>query len=320
MIKTIEAKKKTEKMSNRKTVENKSSKVMDTLKNIIVSKFPELPDIVQSHYCQYTLNSSHWKLEGTKQSPSYLKRIKSTSESYKQFEILWSLLDGERLIISEAYAVYNPTQLNMFNSKYLLMVNQFSTNPKLFMSDNWKNKDPDGSRLFTNMNYYNWATSFEWNKDLKVPIVPFVHGTDFKDALSIISTGFVALSKIDDGWYGKGLYFSSSLFYTLPYFAIKRTPAVLISFVLPGNIYPVIEHPNGDDSLLGSAILPGYNSHYVLTRRNGLPINSSLKPWEKFYSELVIEQESSILPFYLVKVNISNFTEWKNDPDGIKIQ
>jgi len=322
MIKAIEAKKKTEEMSNRKSVENKSSKVIGAFRNIMVSKYHELPDIVQSHYCQYSLKSKHWELVGTKPSPSYLKLIKITSQNYKQLVILWSLLDGERLIISEAYAVYNPTQLNMFNSKYLNLVNQFSTNPKLFMSDNWKNKDPDGSRLFTKMNYDNWATTFEWNKDLMVSIVPVVHGTDFKDALSIISTGFVALSNFDPGYYGKGLYFSSSLFYTLPYLNIKKTPAVLISFVLPGNIYPVIEHPNGVDSLLGSAIIPGYNSHYVLTRRNGFPINSSLKPWEKFYSELVIEQESSVLPFYLVKVNFPNFTQLsdcQNDPDGTKI-
>jgi hypothetical protein len=49
------------------------------------------------------------------------------------------------------------------------------------------------------------------------------------------------LSIIDAGFYGKGIYFSTTAIYTLPYFGTRKNPALIISWLLPGNVYPVIE-------------------------------------------------------------------------------
>jgi len=61
--------------------------------------------------------------------------------------------------------------------------------------------------------------------------------------VNICSTGFATLSVLDAGWYGQGVYFTSSARYAVPYYATKKDPAIIIAYVIPGNIYPVIEHP-----------------------------------------------------------------------------
>lgn len=50
----------------------------------------------------------------------------------------------------------------------------------------------------------------------QVPIIPTIHGTNADVAFKICSTGFSALSTLDEGYYGKGIYFTSSAHYALP--------------------------------------------------------------------------------------------------------
>jgi len=67
------------------------------------------------------------------------------------------------------------------------------------------------------------VTSYTWNSHkTEVPIIPAAHGTDLVVAKQICSSGFAALSSLDAGFYGKGIYFSSSCMYTTPYFATKK--------------------------------------------------------------------------------------------------
>jgi hypothetical protein len=55
----------------------------------------------------------------------------------------------------------------------------------------------------------------------------------------------------DAGFYGKGIYFTSFVMYSTPYWANHRDPAILISFILTGNTFPVTEHHKLKGSLLG---------------------------------------------------------------------
>jgi len=147
------------------------------------------------------------------------------------------------------------------------------------------------------------------NRSLHVPVIPSIHGTSEDIAYNIIKTGFVALAKLDSGYYGKGIYFTTSAEYGLPYYASKVSPTVIISLVVSGNSYPVIEHPRlSKKSMMGAALMPGYNSHYVLTRKDGFPCPRvySGSGDEQFYDEVVIEQESFVLPYYLLKISIKN--------------
>jgi len=53
---------------------------------------------------------------------------------------------------------------------------------------------------------------------------------------------------------------------------------------------------------MGAAIRTPYHSHYVLTRKHGYPITSIPGEGDKFYDEIVIEQEPCILPVYLLLI------------------
>lgn len=79
--------------------------------------------------------------------------------------------------------------------------------------------------------------------------------------------------------------------------------AIIISWVIPGNPYPVIEHPQKENNLVGYAVSPshlltgerhpiqsGYNSHIVITTKEGIPA-SDPNPRVPVFDELVIPQE-----------------------------
>jgi len=149
--------------------------------------------------------------------------------------------------------------------------------------------------------------------NLAVPIMPSVHGTDFDIAEKIMQTGFATISILDAGYFGKGIYFSTYMLYCLPYCSIKKTPAVIISYLNMGNVFPVTEHHKGDNNLSGAAISTGYNSHYVRTTKDGncfrpteaqlqLMQNNGLEP-KYLCDELVLQLESQILPAFILKLD-----------------
>jgi len=71
--------------------------------------------------------------------------------------------------------------------------------------------------------------------------------------------------------------------------------------VVPGNSYPVIENINDSGNFLGKALTAGYNSHTVVTTREGKPITSVDEP--EFFTELVIDQEALALPAFIISIN-----------------
>eukprot|EP01126_Amoeba_proteus_P003658 TRINITY_DN11215_c0_g1_i2.p2 TRINITY_DN11215_c0_g1~~TRINITY_DN11215_c0_g1_i2.p2 ORF type:complete len:121 (+),score=18.98 TRINITY_DN11215_c0_g1_i2:610-972(+) len=94
------------------------------------------------------------------------------------------------------------------------------------------------------------------------------------------------------------MYFTSFGVYTAPYFSQHSHPAILISLTCPGNVYPVVEDAQNLISLKGKALMHGYQSHYVLTNYKG-------EIWEGktlYYDEIIFDQESQILPIYLLEL------------------
>jgi len=85
---------------------------------------------------------------------------------------------------------------------------------------------------------------------------------------------------------------------------------MLIVLIFPGNVYPVTENPSDEDSFLGKPMKSGYQSHFVITSKKGLPTGETAKERAdtEFFDELVIIQESQILPVYLVELDNSNFS------------
>ena len=94
-------------------------------------------------------------------------------------------------------------------------------------------------------------------------------GTSGDAAWAIAQGGFGVTASQDAGWFGKGIYFTSELKYAEKYSELaaqqhNKRAAIVISAVITGNPFPVIEHPFQDaNSFLGKTCQIGYQSHCV---------------------------------------------------------
>jgi len=142
------------------------------------------------------------------------------------------------------------------------------------------------------------CAQFDWNIKAKLPLLLVLHGTSTGTAWKICASGFATLSLLDAGFYGSGIYFTTFAQYTLPYFITTSDPCVIISLLIPGNAYPVTEHPKKPESLTGATLFRGYQSHYVRTSLNGMPLTTE----ENEYDEIVVNQESQVCPLFIVQI------------------
>lgn len=110
------------------------------------------------------------------------------------------------------------------------------------------------------------------------------HGVPSREvALTIVQHGMMQACTTDCGWYGQGFYFTPELAYALNEYS-RPDPAaggqrfVVMSAVLCGNVYPVVEHPvdgadpttdphcrreHRDLQLRARAMVPGFDTHIV---------------------------------------------------------
>jgi len=124
-----------------------------------------------------------------------------------------------------------------------------------------------------------------------------IHATNYQTARSIVQTGFASLCKLDEGFYGKGIYLTNKSKYGLSYILGVPKPSIIIAYVLSGNAYPVIENAKAEDSLLGQPIMPSYDSHIVCVNPSGTPV---LCPTDEYFIELVLDQEARVLPAFII--------------------
>jgi len=217
-------------------------------------------------------------------------------------------LGGRGLAIKSISAIYNPLLVKSFCNQQIIMQQRFKDHSKLFTTQNWK-ESKNELKNWVHELYRKKVEQFDWNEKsnetnpFPIYILPVVHGCDGDVALKICMTGFANLSLLDQGWYGQGVYFSTSTIYTLPYFVNKNIPAIVLAYVLPGNTYPVTEDHKDENTLLGQPIKSGYNSHYVATLRNGVPPKSIT---QEVYDEVVIPQEAQIVPAFVININTKN--------------
>ena len=75
-------------------------------------------------------------------------------------------------------------------------------------------------------------------------MIPGYQGTSENAAYRIVKNGFGTTATLDDGYYGRGIYFTSSMKYAAKYASsTKRGKVFLLSLIITGNVFPVIEHP-----------------------------------------------------------------------------
>jgi len=218
-------------------------------------------------------------------------------------------LDWGKIPIKSVCAVVSLPLAQTFSNYRTVLNNRGRDDPENFSSEDWKNGITGDQRAWTMSIFQKKIRQYDWNDSSKpnnATILPVVHGTDKSIAKKIVANGFAALSGLDDGWYGKGIYFSTSAQYITPYFAIKRKPTILICLLLPGNPYPVIECHNSENSLMGTHIKRGYQSNYVVTTRSGLPIGEARN---EMYDEIVIEQQSQVVPIFIIELEKENLEQ-----------
>lgn len=217
-------------------------------------------------------------------------------------------MHGKGITISKIEAVYNPTLVSNFLGCKKIMDERLRGHSSVFTHQTWRESDSGINfqlRQWVYERYQKRCDSFSWNKfDTKIPIWLAMHGTDVHVAEKIVETGFASLSSLDAGYYGKGIYFATYAYYVLPYLRSQH-PTIILSWLIPGNVYPVTENHAGPHSLLGSAIKTGYSSHYIVTQQNGETFTSVPQegPDAEIYDEIVIAQESQIAPAFLIHLD-----------------
>lgn len=270
-------------------------------KDLMIHKLlKRLPPRIFSHFNHLRIRFvNKWERRGSDLFVNQLE--KETPEWDEMKSLLYDFLDGPRLTeesdpIVNAWQLYNPTLTSTFAKKKL----EFEKTLNPSKEEDYAQKSP--LRKWIRDSYYTKAKTYSWNtSNGNAPIFAVAYGTSLSTAWKIAHEGFSQLARNDKGIYGKGIYTSTSASYLLPTYAGKFEPAILICFVVPGHMYPVIESPKSSSTLAGLNIAKGYNSHYVCTNRDGLP-TKTMKT-RNFYQELILDHDSQIVPAYLIAYN-----------------
>jgi len=236
-------------------------------------------------FCPRLYFLPQWKAHYERGHPSATeyRTLELTAESLKhnvpvQHELklvrgLLDNLDGREFDIVKAIAIDNQGLTYRFSNALSTLTDRHKKFPQLFAKKDWHSMSGPKQRKAT-LDYLDSRYAIEpWNNDKTVKVLPAAHAT--KDAIvsSLCSGGFGTVASLDPGWYGQGVYFTTSVRYAAKY-SNENVKAIVIALTLPGNTLPVIEDPFGMSSRAGQAIRAGYQSHYVRVDNKGNPCQS----------------------------------------------
>jgi len=189
---------------------------------------------------------------------------------YKKLELLFSHFGGNPLMISKAYAIDNLNSTNLFLAGMSSITQKHKDSPSLFKKRDWERNttNQEGSQMkkemerrkafLLHLNKQIAKFRREFNSGTELFVLPMIQGTKEEFAWKIVKNGFGTVATTDEGYYGKGIYFTSDFNYAKKYAGTgNTTPAKLsseslpsnpgqvfvISMTIPGNPYPVIEPP-----------------------------------------------------------------------------
>jgi len=270
---------------------------------------------------------SSWVTKGS--TNQYFTREVFSEGAIKQEEVfnLFQEMVGNAPGLKQVIAVYNPILAHGFESYLKTLEGKMKASKMLFQQDDWKN-EKNAQRRGEFLDYYQKnAKKYPWNKERegKLLLVPLIQGTSEAAAWNITENGFGVVAKLDDGYFGKGIYFTSTFDYAAKYviYHVESNPshwkAFIISLVVPGNVFPVTENPfrtdtsgrilqnpNGTPMLnlngyYGKGIRAGYQSHFTIVpkaEKNAFPIRGNIES-DNDATELVVFQEAQTLPLFV---------------------
>ena len=253
-------------------------------------------------------------------------------ELYSKFARLFGEMNGDISGIVRVYGVNNPQLRSAFEIKREVIEKQHLYDKGYFRKEGWRSL-PDSdqrNRMYLQLSSKIRTFRGEFNDGSHPFVVPMIHGTREDAAFRVIENGYGVVAN-DGGYFGRGMYFTSDMRYSSTYAREhdpKGHPGVkvfLLAAVLPGNPYPVTEHPfvvpfvtdesiEGDDKrkpnpvgLLGQACKGGYQSHYSVidTKSFAAPFPTQFDDFEDHEKkrvvsdELVVFEGAQALPLFL---------------------
>jgi len=270
-------------------------------------------------------------------------------ELYAKFVRLFGEMNGDISGIERVYGVNNPQLRSAFEIKRAVIEKQHLYNPGHFRKEGWSLPDSDQrKRMFLQLSSKIRSFRGEFNDGSHPFVVPMIHGTSENAAFRVMEGGFGTVAGLDDGYYGRGMYFTSDLRYANMYAEIQAHKAkptgpwgsnvFLIAAVLPGNPFPVTEHPfipkrdqdgkplslaqfemdptleskdkrkRNPFGLLGQACKAGFQSHYTIVDSvhagSAFPTQhgdfDDQAKARRVSDELVVFEGAQALPLFLV--------------------
>jgi len=227
--------------------------------------------------------------------------------------------------IDSIKATTNPLLLQGFHYFLQTLKGKVKAKEKLFKKDDYKSMKDNLLREqylqrfkeiiqnTMNLNLLNDGTN----------VVPLYYATTEEKALEICQNGFVGSTE-ENGYYGKGVYFTSDFAYCKRYAPVEnRKKCILVSMVALGNPFPLTEHPfldengahfktdrDGEDVLIPNPLgyyrkaeRTGYQSHFILVSKtepsNAFPIRGDYDP--DYHSDsIVVFQELQAVPIFVM--------------------
>jgi hypothetical protein len=177
--------------------------------------------------------------------------------------------DGDQ--VYKVFAISNPKLMTNFDNYRDMIQAKHRANPGLFRKTDWNTMDEAAKRARQLQWFDSRCARWSWNDHTKPNSVPMIQGTTEAAAWQICQQGFGVVATTDDGYYGRGVYFTTKITYASTYAKAGEDGKVfLLSVVVPGNIFPITEHPflnDGSDNpagYKGKACRVGYQSHLTL--------------------------------------------------------
>ncbi len=234
--------------------------------------------------------------------------------------------------IKRIFCIHNPPQTEQFEAS-LITMNGEAQNP--FFSPKWSEKDPTGCRAQMMARWRESANAFSPVAVMRAGsrkevlshtfVFPYWHGSNQEKVQSICDTGFTYFGKhdyltggdrgpsTDVGFFGSGIYFTSSARYAAD---IYSSGHLLLAWVSMRSPYPVIEEegpdtPSDRDKLQGGPAFENYDAHYVpiIAVNTSNPICSTYTPCRKdqipMWDEVVVFQKSQTLPRFYVELMVT---------------
>jgi len=240
--------------------------------------------------------------------------------------------------IKKAFAVYNPLLEKAYEYFLKTLIGRFKTAGKLFKKDDYK-QEKDATRkqkilddYKTKMEVHPFNKSDE--KKYTIPILPAFQGLNETVAMRVCESGYSVDLPSNTHFFGKGLYFTTDPIFALQSLEHQKVGAdaspnkvLVLSILIPGNVFPVTEHPFKDENkeffldhpdvpkkeqrvpnpkgYYQKGIRPGYQCHYTLVEKNKEAFSDpeifrDLSDRKQFGDQIVVFENSQALPLYVL--------------------